>query len=142
MATYGAGIPGSIPFTGYTNTLASGAANIPGVAGSVYYNGITQGDDRIVKMLRNGGATAGLTQVLYTLLGAAAGGTATKTKKQIQWQQGSPGGAVPIETINLMNRATTAADVTMFQALLTRSVFPATYPADLSGNGGGGKGSW
>jgi hypothetical protein len=46
---------------------------------------------------------------------------------------------VTIETVNLVNRATTANDLAAFQALLTRNTFPATYPPDVSGNGGGGK---
>jgi hypothetical protein len=140
MATYGLGaVPGRVPFTGYTNTMGAGAANAEATSGYVAFNGVQQGDDRIAKMLRNGGATAGVTQLLYMLLGAAAGGTAAKTKKQVQGVVGGFGGAAPIETINLINRATTPADLVAFQALLNRSVFPASYPADVSGNGGGGK---
>jgi len=139
MATYGLGTVGAVPFTGYTNTLGVGPANSAASAGQVYYNGVQQGDDRIVKMLRNGGMTSGVTALIYALLGAATGGTATKTKKQVQHVTGSPGGVVPIETVTLVNRATTAADLTAFQALFNRTVFPATYVADLSGNGGGGK---
>jgi hypothetical protein len=138
MATYGLGTPGQIPFTGYTNTLGTGPANLGSTSGSVQFNGVQQGDDRIAKMLRNGGMTAGVTQLLLTLLGVAPGATATKTKKQVQWQQGSPGGLIPIETINSVNRPTTAADLTAFQALMVRQTFPSTYAPDLSGNGGGG----
>ena len=140
MATYGiVTTPGQIPWTGYSNTLGGGAANQGSTAGYVAFNGVQQGDDRLAKMFRNGAMSGATTQVLYMLLGAAAGATATKTKTQVQWQQGSPGGLIPIETINLVNRATTAADLTAFQALLRRSPTPASYPADLSGNGGGGK---
>jgi hypothetical protein len=139
MTTYGFVPPGGLTFTGYTNTLGTGQANQDAVAGQVYYNGLSQGDDKIAKMLRTGGATLNLRRVLTTLLGAVAGTTATQTKKQVQHVQGAPGGPIPIETINLINRATTAADVTAFNALLFRNVFPASYPADVSGNGGGGK---
>jgi hypothetical protein len=38
-----------------------------------------------------------------------------------------------------VNRNTTAADVTQITALLDRTTYPASYPVDLSGNGGGGK---
>jgi len=139
MATYGLGsTPGQVSFTGLSNTLGSGQANQQSTAGFVQFNGVQQGDDRIAKMLRNGAMTGAVTQLLYTLLGATTGSTATKTKKQVQWQQGAPGGLIPIETINLVNRATTTADLTAFQALLTRQTFPATYAPDLSGNGGGG----
>jgi hypothetical protein len=139
MATYGFGTVGAVPFTGYTNTLGTGQANQDATAGQVYYNGLTQGDDKIVKQLRSGAATLNLRRVMTTLMGVVAGTTATQTKKQVQHVQGAPGGVVPIETINLINRATTAADVTAINALLFRNHYPATYVADVSGNGGGGK---
>ena len=140
MATYGLeAVAGQVPFSGYTNTLGSGQANQSATSGYVMFNGTQQGDDRLAKMFRNGAMTSAVTQLLYTLLGAATGGTATKTKTQVQWQQGSPGGLIPIETVTLVNRATTANDLAAFQALLRRNPAPASYPADLSGNGGGGK---
>lgn len=139
MATYGLGSVGQVSFTGYTNTLAAGSANNSGTTGYVQFNGIQQGDDRIVKMLRNGGGTIASTRLLYTLLGQAPGSNAAQTKKQVKWESGSPGGIIPIETINIVNRATNAADLVAFQALLSRVVQPSSYPADISGNGGGGK---
>jgi hypothetical protein len=139
MATYGLGAtPSQVPFTGYTNSLGSGAANTPSSSGYAYFNGIQQGDDRIAKMLRNGAQSAATTALMYALLGAGTGGTATKTKARVVAQNGQNVGAPQIETINLINRATTAADLTAIQALFNRVVQPASYPADLSGNGGGG----
>jgi hypothetical protein len=102
------------------------------------HNGIQQGDDKIAKMLRNGAQSAATTALMYALLGAGTGGTATKTKARVVAQNGQNVGAPQIETINLINRATTAADLTAIQALFNRVVQPASYPADLSGNGGGG----
>jgi hypothetical protein len=90
-------------------------------------------------MLRNGGGTIAATRILYTLLGQAVGQTAAQTKKQIKWEQGSPGGLITIETINIVNRATNANDLAAYQALVSRVVQPSVYPADVSGNGGGGK---
>jgi hypothetical protein len=139
MGTYGLGTAGHIPFTGYTNTLGPGVANSDATSGYIAYNGIQQGDDRIVKMLRNGGGTIASTRILYTLLGQVVGAVAAQTKKQIRWEQGSPGGLIPIETINIVNRATNANDLSAFQSLITRVVQPSVYPPDLSGNGGGGK---
>ena len=139
MATYGLGSSGHVPFTGYTNTLGVGDAVSGATSGYVAFNGIQQGDDRIVKMLRNGGGTIASTRILYTLLGAAVGANAAQTKKQIKWEQGSPGGLIPVETINIVNRATNASDLAAFQALISRVVQPSVYPPDLSGNGGGGK---
>ena len=77
------------------------------------------------------------------LTGAAPGGTATANQAQIKGYQGDFYNSLrPIEIISQVNRATTAADVTAFAALLNRVVFPSTYVPDLSGNGGGGKGAW
>jgi len=143
MATYGlGGTPGYLSFTGYSNTLGAGSAANGVTTGQVQVNGIQQGDDRIVKMLRNGGGTIASTRILYTLLGAAVGANATQTKKQIKWEQGSPGGVIPIETINIVNRNTNASDLVAWQSLISRVVQPSTYPPDLSGNGGGGKGGF
>lgn len=139
MATYSLNAtPAQVPFTGYTNTLGPSVANSATTVGYVYSNGIFQHDDRIAKVVRNGGGSATAKAIWYALLGAATGGTATATKKQVQGVTGSPGGLIPIETITLVNRTTTAADLTAFQALMNRVPQPASYPADLSGNGGGG----
>lgn len=139
MATYGLGAtPGQIPFTGYTNTLGSSAANAGATSGYVQNNGMFQGDDMIAKQIRNSGGAQAVKALFYALLGAATGGTATASKKQVQGQAGGPNGLVTIETISLVNRTTTAADLTAFQALLNRTPTPSSYPADLSGNGGGG----
>jgi hypothetical protein len=139
MATYGVyGTPGQVGFTGWTNTLASGAANLPNTVGYVQNNGMFQHDDEIAKVLRNGGGSAAMKALIYTLLGASAGSTATATKKQVSGAN-PPGAGLPvIETVTLVNRATTAADLTAIQALFNRTPAPASYAVDLSGNGGGG----
>lgn len=140
MATYGVGsVPGSVPFTGYTNTLGTGAANQGATSGAVAFNGVQQGDDRLAKMFRNGAMTSAVTQLMYALLGVAPGANATKTQTRVQGQAGSPGGLQVIETVTLVNRNTSANDLAAFQALLRRITGPTTYPVDLSGNGGGGK---
>lgn len=141
MATYGIEqpTPGQVQFTGVTNTLGSGPANVQSTSGYVMFNGTQQGDDRLAKMFRNGAMTSAVTQLLYTLLGVAPGAVATKNQYRVQGQIGAPGGLQVIETVPLVNRATTANDLAAFQALLTRLTGPTTYPPDLSGNGGGGK---
>lgn len=140
MATYGLQTtPGRVPWTGYSNTLGAGDANVAATAGYVQFNGVSQGDFYIQQPLGLGGQVLAVAKLLYTLLGAAPGTTATVTKKQVQHVTGAPGGLVPVETITLVNRATTAADLTAFQNLFTRANGPITYPPDLSGNGGGGK---
>jgi len=58
VATYGlGGTPGYLAFTGYSNTLGAGNAANGVTTGQIQVNGIQQGDDRIVKQLRNGGGT-------------------------------------------------------------------------------------
>lgn len=139
MATYGLQTtPGRVAFTGYTNTLGTNDANSGQTAGYVQNNGIFALDDWIAKQVRNTGGAAAAKALWYALLGATTGGTATATKKQVQHVSGAPGGLVPIETITLVNRVTTAADLTAFQALMNRTPTPSSYAPDLSGNGGGG----
>src|SRR5215831_20396753 len=53
-----------------------------------------------------------------TLLGAAAGGTATKTYPEIA-ASAELGGARPVNTINLVNRVTNAQDVADIKKTLT-----------------------
>lgn len=86
------------------------------------------------------------------LIGAAAGGTATATYKREQAPAATSatvpgvtgiadlGGAIPIETVTPINRATTAADVAYLKTLFDNSLLDRgiTYPV-VSGSGGGGK---
>lgn len=145
MATYGLqSTVGRTPFTGYTNTLGSGDAVTPATSGYVWFNGITQGDGQLAALFRNNGGQKKLTALLLDLLGVVSGSTASYTYKQVAGQTGDNnlGGVRPIETITVINRASTAADITAITALINRQVYPSSYPADLSGNGGGGKGAW
>ena len=82
---------------------------------------------------------------MYALLGATTGGTATKTHPRVAAQtMGTPGvptglgGVRTIETVTDINRATTAADLTVFQGVMSRLAAgnPTTYATDASGNGG------
>ena len=140
MAVYGLSGNNQIPFTGYTNSLGSGNANDASTSGYVQKNGIAQYDDALAKLLQSGGSSKVLRALWRALTGAAAGGTATATKAQVQATQGGNlTGVIPIETVTLVNRATTAADRTAILALLDRVVYPSSYIADASGNGGGGK---
>lgn len=81
--------------------------------------------------------------IAKALNGAAAGGTATATRKQVEALQSinslGLGGARVIETKTIINRATTAADETAVDAMIEAKFAPTTYPVDASGNGGGGK---
>jgi hypothetical protein len=66
-----------------------------------------------------------------TLLGAAAGSTATETLKRIAADRNENGGKRTIETETLVNRATTSGDVTDINARYnTFSSRPTTYASD------------
>jgi hypothetical protein len=131
---------GTVPFTGYTNTL--GANPLSGnTSGSVANNSLTQQDDKIAYLFQRPGSRA-TRRLLITLLGAVAGTTATETRKRRQaivagGEFAQLGGIATIDTVNYVNRNTTAADTTAITALMNRTVAPASYPRDASGNGGG-----
>lgn len=85
------------------------------------------------------------------LLGATAGGTATKTYARVApavatnmttpqtTGVGDLGGNVAIETVTVINRATTAADVTYLKSMFNNDMLMASLSlqSDLSGNGAG-----
>ena len=104
-----------------------------------------------------------LGEVMFTLFGASAGSSASKTLARVQavsnTASNEQGGVRTIESINEVGlvldsdkddasaetaRNTTAADVTtltgIFDGGTEHNRAPATYPTDASGNGGGGKG--
>lgn len=79
------------------------------------------------------------------LIGAASGSNVTDTRNRIVAVQtigsiDNLGGKRAIETVTLINRNTTAADVSALKAITgVGTAYPASYPADKSGNAGGGK---
>lgn len=146
MAVYGPGTPiGFVPFTGWSPTLGVGDAATPATSGVVQFNGMTQNDDQISNWLRKPQALP-MKRLMLALLGAATGGTAgptTRSRVQATADAGvfpsNYGGLVTIESVSVINRATTATDLSNLQALVNRTHFPASYVAELSGNSGGGK---
>ena len=85
----------------------------------------------------------GAAALLNALIGAAIGNNVAATLNRVaaSADPGNPivnGGAISIETRTLLNRNTTADDVTMLKAIFADSSKP-TYPIDKSGNGGGGQ---
>jgi len=132
---------GNVPFTGFSPTLGPDAIS-PVTSGNVQFNGLTQSDSDIARELFIRG-NRGLRRLLLTLTGSAVGGSAVENFTRVKadqslYQPTQFGGVVPVETVAQMNRVTTAADVTNINALLNRSPV-LTFPADVSGNGGGSK---
>lgn len=94
---------------------------------------------RVAKLFAREGARADA-ELLTTLNGAAAGGTAAETRKRVIAVQSTGemnlGGARVIETQTVVDRATTGTDETKYDGILTPDYSP-TYPVDLGGGGGG-----
>lgn len=101
-------------------------------------------NERLVSFALSRGGFLAQRRALKALTGAAAGGAALETRAQIQApaDADSLGGLRVVETVNLINRNTAAADETYLEAQMIDLLYgaqPATYPVDLGGNGGGGK---
>ena len=147
MAQYGTGGTG-IPFTGFTPTLGVDGANNGVQSGAIQRNGLMQQDTDINRAFVTQGNR--ITQALMlALIGAVAGGTALAIKVQVVGSSLSAdstgaqgGGVVPIQTVTLINRPTTAQDVTNLKTLVSFSRGPSTYVQDVSGNGGGSRLGW
>lgn len=141
MAAYGPN-GGVVPFTGFSPTLGVGDATTPGTTGQVQFNGMTQSDNELSQVLWTR-ANRAVRKLLLTVLGVAPGATATENYKRVLATQAlvdpmQLGGLVNIESVNQVNRATTAADVTNLTAVVSRGP-SIVFVADVSGNGGGSK---
>ena len=96
--------------------------------------------------------------MMFNLVGGLAGtaGTSNNVYKRVQGVDitsnaaANNGGLRVIENVGYANRVTTTADRDAIREVLIRNVFPTSgaaistgrpmsYPADVSGNGGGGK---
>lgn len=144
MSTYGPSLtnPGFVPFTGFSPTLGQGDAIAPVTSGLVQFNGMGQEDNRLSRALYQGPNRV-LRRLLIALLGVAPGATATENRSRVAASQStfSPndnGGLVPIETVAVISRVTTANDVANTVNVISRSYVP-TYAVDVGGNAGGGK---
>ena len=101
----------------------------------------------IARMLAKPGFR-GVRRAMRVLNGVAPGTDATETFTRVgTTQQGSPvatgpGGVAPMEVVTMNSGITTAAQQTYINNVMIDARFvqnPASYPVDLSGNGGGGK---
>lgn len=115
-----------------------------GVDYGVLPNTVGNGQEQIARSVaRRLYGRAALRGLLRALNGAAVGGTASENHARVQAQRdldnNVQGGKRVIETFVDINRATTAADVTMISNMLTQKSQPNSYPVDRSGNGGGSK---
>lgn len=142
MATYGPN-SGTVPFTGFTPTLGDADAVNSAASGTIQRNGLSNSDAPLARMLTSHPMRP-IREVLLTLVNGNVGDAASETYKRRRGVTSvddttALGGLVTIDTTTLISRNTAAADQTNLTALLTREPKPATYVADASGNGGGGK---
>lgn len=73
-------------------------------------------------------------ELLDKTVGAAPGAAALKTRARVQ--ANPQGDTQRIETVNVINRNTAAADVTALKSKYKRKNASLAFPRDLSGNGG------
>lgn len=84
---------------------------------------------------------------IRALTGVAPGSSKANTQARVSapaglTQNDQLGGLRVVDVVNIQTGNSTAADVTYINALINDSVYnqaPSSYPADASGNGGGGK---
>lgn len=75
-------------------------------------------------------------ELIDETVGAAAGATATVTRARVPANAGGNSGKVTAETQTLIDRATTAADITAIENKFRKKKPSFAFPRDLSGNGG------
>jgi len=98
---------------------------------------------RVSKLFRNEGLRS-FKELMITLNGVAAGSAALAqfARAATFSTPGSApagGGARTIDTVDAVNRVSATADQTAITAMLEEEFVPGSYPADPSGNGGGGQ---
>lgn len=99
--------------------------------------------EKAVKRIMRRRGMGSTQQLMVALLGAAAGGTASKTYNRVDangtasavTSVGSMGGQRTIVTRTQINRATTAADVTRLKNLIQVAFHRSSQTHDASGNG-------
>lgn len=150
MAVYGTDLRNGLArnsqvnFTGWTPTLGSGqpAYGNGTAAGYAQFNGQSQNDDRIAKQFRKSGMGLKILKTFFSQqIGNAAGvASGAITYKRVLGTNGDvPRASGLVETVTQATRNTTTNDMLAFRGMINRLTAPASYPKDVSGNGGGGK---
>ena len=100
-------------------------------------------EKRVSKLFRNEGLRE-LKELMISLTGIADGGAALAQFSRVApdntvGEAPGGGGQRTIDTIDAVNRVTVPADEVRIIAMLEEIFAPSSYPADASGNGGGGQ---
>lgn len=139
----------TISWSGYSPTMGSNGGANPSVAGQLV-DGESNLTRKVAQLLRRT-QLRGVRRLLRVLNGnnVGAGGNAVENRGQVTAVQAIPdyarlGGQVAIASVPLVGsttagRVTATADQTRVNAMIDESNAPASYPSDLSGNGGGNK---
>ena len=141
-------MPVTITWTGYSPTLGPAGANNPATTGTLI-DGSSSIEKKISQLMRKPQYRA-QRRLLRVLNGnnVGSGGNAVENRTRVQARvnltDNVQGGAIPIETVPLLGatvagRVTATADQTQLNTMIDEIVYPSSYPADASGNGGGGK---
>jgi hypothetical protein len=129
-------------WTGWSPTLGPTSSVVGSTSGQLQFN-----NSPIVYRLQNTfrrTQSRPLDKVWRALTGVVAGSNATVNRERVKGVQAyldpsAIGGLVQMELQSVINRNTTAADVTYIQTILDKITAPSPYVADSSGNGGGSK---
>ena len=141
-------MPVTVSWSGWSPTVGTSGSNVYSTAGTLV-DGSSHIEKKISQWMRRPQFRS-LRALLRTLDGNAVGGggnvTNNKTRVQAQAILGTyaQGGLVTIETVPALGattagRVTATADQTQLNGMIDEIVYPSSYPADASGNGGGGK---
>lgn len=138
-------LPTGLSYTGYNGALTQVSGGGNGLSGSVV-SGISHALPQIARKLKGIGSLR-LRVVLRALAAGGSGQAITggAYTRRVAVTGIDQGGAVLMEstTISGASGNTAAGDITEVNAhIFNESFVPGTYPADKSGNGGGGKGKF
>lgn len=124
----------------------------PGNGAEVNYNAITRygraSSEMSISALLAKGGFRGVRRVMRSLMGAAPGAAAAESYTRVGTADHAditgigPGGLRSMETYVANSGVSTVAQETYIENLIVDARFnqnPSSYPADLSGAGGGGK---
>lgn len=134
-------LPTGLSYTGYNGALVQVNGGGNGLSGSVV-DGRSDLMPQIARRLKGIGGLR-LKAVLKSLANNGSGSSAASSVVRRAAVQGiGQGGLVQMETLTTSTGSTTAGDVTEVNSSIFDETFglpPSSYPADRSGNGGGGK---
>ncbi len=132
-------LPTGLSYTGYNGALTQVNGGGNGLSGSVV-DGRVNMMPQIARRLK-GIAGLRFRAVLRSLANNGSGSSgASSYVRRVAVQGIEQGGAVAMETVTTSTGNTTADDITEVNNRVFDEVFaPSSYPADRSGNGGGGK---